>query len=178
MGSVVLRGTAGREYALTLSERVLYHQIHPAKLFADISTALIGIDLFWRHELAAGLIIALLQPVLVSAVLVSESDLERYRSSPMGAYLRRFMPPWVQAVRLFGVAVAFYAAWYRLPAGVIGGLALVALCWGSGAVCDGTRLLRRHSERPVDPRLETGRWLLDWSHQHVELEAGKIDSRR
>ena len=56
MGAVVLRGTAGREYALTLRERLLYHQIHPAKLFADISTALIGIDLFWRHELAAGVI--------------------------------------------------------------------------------------------------------------------------
>ena len=143
MGAVVLRGTAGREYALTLRERLLYHQIHPAKLFADISTALIGIDLFWRHELAAGLIIALVAPVLVSAVLVQEADLEGYRSSGMGAYLRRFMPPWVQAVRHFGIALAFYASWYDVPAGVIGGLALVAVCWGAGAVRDGTRLIRR-----------------------------------
>lgn len=41
---------------MTFAERTLYHQIHPAKLFADIATALVGIDLFWRHELAAGLI--------------------------------------------------------------------------------------------------------------------------
>jgi hypothetical protein len=132
MGAVVLRGTAGGEHSLTLRERFLYHQIHPAKLFADIATALVGIDLFWRHELAPGLIIALLPPVLVSAVLVREVDLERYRSSPMGAYLRRFMPPWVQAVRLFGVCVAFYAAWYHIPAVVISGLALVAICWANG----------------------------------------------
>jgi len=145
MGAVVLRGTAGREYALTLRERFLYHQIHPAKVFADTSTALIGIDLFWRHELWAGLIIALLSPVLVSAVLLREADFERYRSSPMGAYLRRFMPPWVQAVRLFGIGVAFYAAWYHVPVGVIGGLALVAVCWAAGAVRDGTRLLRGRS---------------------------------
>src|SRR5206468_12938282 len=62
--------------------------IHPAKLFADISTALVAIDLFWRHELVPGLIIAVLPPVLVSAVLIREGDLERYRASPMGAYLR------------------------------------------------------------------------------------------
>jgi len=69
---------------VTFAERALYHQIHPAKLFADISTAVVGLDLFWRHELAPGLIIALLPPVLVSAVLLREADLERYRSSPMG----------------------------------------------------------------------------------------------
>ena len=131
MGAVVFRGTAGGEHPLTLGERVLYHQIHPAKLFADISTALLGIDLFWRHETALGVVIASL-PLLVSAVLVREADLDRYSWSPMGAYLRRFMPPWVQAVRLFGVGLAFYAAWYHVPAGVIGGLALVAICWANG----------------------------------------------
>jgi hypothetical protein len=119
---------------MSFAERALYHQIHPAKLFADISTALIGIDLFWRHELGAGLIIALLPPVLVSAVLVSEGDLERYRSSAMGSYVRRFMPPWVQALRIFSVAFAFYAAWYHAPAGVIGSLTLVAACWANGIV--------------------------------------------
>jgi hypothetical protein len=117
---------------MSFAERALYHQIHPAKLFADIATALIGIDLFWRHQLAPGLIVALLPPVLVSAVLLREGDLERFRSSAMGAYLRRFMPPWVQAVRLFGVAVAFYASWHHFPAGIYSGLALVAVCWANG----------------------------------------------
>jgi hypothetical protein len=139
MGAVVLRGTAGGEHSLTFRERVLYHQIHPAKLFADIATALVAIDLFWRHALAPGLIIALLPPLLVSAVLLQEGNLERYRSSPMGAYLRRFMPPWVQAVRLFGVAFAFYASWHHVPAGVYGGLALVAVCWANGLFRDGGR---------------------------------------
>jgi hypothetical protein len=117
---------------VTFAERALYHQIHPAKLFADTATALFAIDLFWRHALVPGLIVALLPPLLVSAVLLREADLERYRSSPMGAYLRQFMPPWVQALRLFGVGVAFYAAWYHVPAGVVSGLALVAICWANG----------------------------------------------
>jgi hypothetical protein len=134
MGAVVLRGTARREHALTLRERVLYHQIHPAKLFADFSTALIGVDLFWHHELIPGLIITLITPALVSAALLLDGDLEDLRASRMGAYLRRFMPPWVQAVRLFGVGFALYAAWYHAPAGVIGALALVVVCWANGLV--------------------------------------------
>jgi hypothetical protein len=117
---------------MTLRERVLYHQNHPAKIFADTATALVAIDLFGRHALLPGLIVALLTPLLVSAVLMREANLERYRSSPMGAYLRHFIPPWVQALRLFGVGVAFDAAWYHFPAGVISGLALVAICWANG----------------------------------------------
>jgi hypothetical protein len=153
MGAVVLRGTAGGEHSLTFRERFLYHQIHPAKLFADISTALVAIDLFWRHALVPGLIIALLTPLLVSAVLVREADLERYRASAMGAYLRRFMPPWVQAMRLFGVGVAFYAAWYHFPPGIYGGLALVVLCWASGVLRDAAR--RAHG---VSDNGEVDRW--------------------
>jgi hypothetical protein len=122
---------------MTFAERALYHQIHPAKLFADVATALVAIDLFWRHALAQGLIIALLPPLLVSAVLVREENFDRYRSSPMGPYLRRFMPPWVQAVRLFGIGVAFYASWHHVPAGIYGGLALVAVCWANGLFRDG-----------------------------------------
>ncbi|TMF79412.1 MAG: hypothetical protein E6I18_07240 [Chloroflexi bacterium] len=51
--------------------------------------------------------------------------------------VHRFMPPWLQAVRVFGVAVVFYAAWYHVPAGVISGLALIAVCWANGLVRHG-----------------------------------------
>jgi len=111
MGAVVLRGTAGGEHSLTFRERVLYHQIHPAKLFTDIATALVAIDLFSRHQLVPGLIIALLPPLLVSAVLVQEGNLGRYRSSQM-------------------------ASWHHVPAGIYGGLALVAICWANGLFRD------------------------------------------
>lgn len=119
---------------MTLGDRVLYHQIHPAKVFTDVATALIAIDLFWRHELVPGLVIALGPPLLVSWALLMEVDLERYRRSAMGAYLRRFMPPWVQAIRVFGIALAFYASWYQVPAGIVGGLAIVSACWANGVV--------------------------------------------
>ena len=132
MGAVVLRRQAGGEHSLTFAERALYHQIHPVKVFTDVASAIIAIDLIWRHLLVPGLVIALLPPVLVSATLIREVDLDRYRRSAMGAYLRRYMPPWVQALRLFGAAFAFYAAWYHVPAGVLGALAIVAACWVNG----------------------------------------------
>ena len=134
MGAVVLRRQAGGEHSLTFAERALYHQIHPVKVFTDVASAVIAIDLFWRHLLVPGLVIALVPPVLVSATLIREVDLDRYRRSAMGAYLRRFTRPWLQALRLFGAALAFYAAWYHVPAGVIGGLALVAASWANGIV--------------------------------------------
>lgn len=134
MGLVVLRRPAGREHALTFAERALYHHLHPLKIFTDAATAIIAVDLFWGHLLVPGLIIALAPPLLVSATLIGDVDLAGYRRSPMGAYLRRFMPAWVQVLRLFGVALAFYAAWHHVPAGVVGGVALVCAAWGNGVV--------------------------------------------
>ena len=118
---------------MTMRERVLYHQIHPLKLFADFSSAIIAIDLLWQHALVSGLIIGLLPPMSVNVPSPKAGfDLERYRRSGMGAYLRRYMTPTVQALRLFGALIALYASWYHVPAGIIGGFALVAACWSYG----------------------------------------------
>lgn len=132
MGVVVLRRAVGGEHALTLGERLLYHQIHPVKVYSDIATAVIAIDLFWHQQLGPALVIAVAVPIMVSAALIGEADLERLRRSAMGAYLRRFMPAWLHAVRAFGVALAFYAAWHHVPAGIIAGIALAAACWANG----------------------------------------------
>jgi hypothetical protein len=119
---------------MTMRERVLYHQIHPLKLFADFSSAIIAIDLFWQHALVSGLVIGFVPPVLVSFAIIQEVDLERYRRSGMGAYLRRYMTPTAQVLRLFGALIAFYAAWQHVPAGIVGAFALVAACWSYGIV--------------------------------------------
>jgi hypothetical protein len=117
---------------MTMRERVLYHQVHPLKLFTDFSSAIIAIDLFWQHALVSGLVIGFLPPILVSFAIIEEVDLDRYRRSGMGAYLRRYMTPTVQALRLFGALFVFYAAWQHVPAGIVGGLALIAGCWSYG----------------------------------------------
>ena len=50
-------------------------ELESARTLIPARTALIAIDLFWRHDLYAGLLIGLLPPVLVSAVLINEVDL-------------------------------------------------------------------------------------------------------
>jgi hypothetical protein len=51
---------------MTMAERVLYHQIHPAKLAVDWSAALAGTILLWRHRRGPGLLWGFVPPVLVS----------------------------------------------------------------------------------------------------------------
>jgi len=61
------------------------------------------------------------------------------------------MPPWVQAVRLFGVGVAFYASWHHVPAGIYGGLAIVAVCWANGLFATAARRVHGvHDQGGVD----------------------------
>jgi len=43
---------------ITIREKVLYHQIHPLKLFTDWSTGLVAVWLCWRHRLAEALGVA------------------------------------------------------------------------------------------------------------------------
>jgi hypothetical protein len=106
-------------------------------VFTEVAATLIGIDLFSRQLLVPGLVVAVLLPLLVTVALMREIDLGRYRRSALGAYVRRSMPAWVQATRLFGAALACYAAWYQVPAGIVGGLAIVCACWANG-------VFRRH----------------------------------
>ena len=42
---------------MTLQEKILYHQIHPFKLFTDISAEFVSLYLFWRHKLIAGIVL-------------------------------------------------------------------------------------------------------------------------
>lgn len=39
---------------MPFKEKQLYHQIHPLKLFADISAECISLYLFWQHTSSPG----------------------------------------------------------------------------------------------------------------------------
>ncbi len=41
-------------FSMETQEKVLYHQIHPIKLFTDVSTSLISLYLLWQEYLAVG----------------------------------------------------------------------------------------------------------------------------
>jgi len=80
--------------SVTLAERVLYHQIHPAKLLVDWTAGLVAAGSLWRHHLIAALVVRLLPPFLASALLLTgrfDQDLLRYRASAFGRYVARHM---------------------------------------------------------------------------------------
>ncbi len=119
---------------MTIQERSLYHQIHPLKLFTDWSTGLVALYLLWGHHLAAGLAVALVPPIAVSLVIVRFADLEKYRQSPFGRYVGRYMTRAAEATRLVGYGVMAVGAWYHVAWLVPFGLLVVLAGWLHGLV--------------------------------------------
>ncbi len=66
---------------MDLSERTLYHQIHPLKLLTDWSAAFLSLYFLWLHELIIGLSLQVIPSVIASVLIIRFGDLERYRDS-------------------------------------------------------------------------------------------------
>lgn len=117
---------------MTSQEKILYHQIHPLKLFTDWSTAAISFYLLWRHRLRAALLVQLVPAIVVSGMLVRWADLEPQQRSAFGRYVARYMTPTMQAVRLAGNGVMTLGAWYRRPGVLVLGLLIILFGWLRG----------------------------------------------
>jgi hypothetical protein len=121
---------------MTLREKVLYHQIHPAKLATDILAEPVSLYFFWRHELALGLATHFAPPIIASALVMTLSDLAPLKDSRLGRYVGQHMTRPVEATRLAGDLVMVAGAWQRAPWLIGLGLAVVAAAWLSGRVVD------------------------------------------
>ena len=114
---------------MDMRERALYHQIHPAKLVTDVATALGAAVLFWRHQPGAALVLGFVPSVIVTIVLLRWANLDRYRDSAFGRYVRRFMTRKVEGARLAGLLPLWGGAWLRQPLVMVLGLAWIVGCW-------------------------------------------------
>ena len=114
---------------MDLADRVLYHQIHPLKLLTDWSTAFVAAALLWAHRLTAALLIGFVPSIIVTAALLRWSDLERYRASRFGRYVRGFMTRRVEVARLAGLLLLWLGAWSRRPLAMIAGVVWIIGCW-------------------------------------------------
>ena len=92
---------------MTLKEKILYHQIHPLKLATDIGC---------------------------EPVSLRYGDLEAYKSSRAGAYVRRHRTRTVEGVRFAGDIVMVLGAWFHHPCWIASGLGVIILAWSSGLV--------------------------------------------
>jgi hypothetical protein len=120
---------------MTFAERALYHQIHPAKLATDITTACLAAYFFWQHRLASGLLMGFVPSVVVSAMVLRTANLEQYRVSRFGKYVRRYMDNrLVDAARLAGVGLLWIGAWHRQTITILAGASIIVACWSSGAI--------------------------------------------
>ena len=115
-----------------MSERLLLHQVHPAKLSLDITAAVLSSVLLWRHHLALGLGVRYGLSVLGSLVVLRWADVERLRGTAAGRYVLVHMPPSAQAVRLVGDGVMTVGAWQRRPTWLALGAAIVLAGWSHG----------------------------------------------
>jgi hypothetical protein len=114
---------------MELRERVLYHQIHPIKLLTDVGTATLAAVLFWHHALGAALVVGFVPSIAVSYSLIRWANLEPYRNSAFGRYVRRFMTRRVEAARFAGLIPLWGGAWTHRAAVVGVGALWIVGCW-------------------------------------------------
>ena len=110
-------------------ERLLYHQIHPLKLFTDVATAIVAAALLWQHRLAMAMAVGFIPSILVTVVLLRWADLEPYRQSAFGRYVARFMTRRVEAARFAGLIPLWGGAWARQPIIIALGAVWIVGCW-------------------------------------------------
>jgi hypothetical protein len=113
------------------SEDLVLHQVHPAKLAADIGAAVVSLAMIWRGHRRAGLVVHFLVPVAASAAVL-RTDTSRLRLTRGGRYVLAHMPPAAQAVRLAGDAVMTVGAWQRNGFLIAAGGLIVIIGWSQG----------------------------------------------
>jgi hypothetical protein len=117
---------------MTLQEKILYHQIHPLKLAADVGCEPVSLYFFWQHNLFLGLATHFAPPIAASLWLIGHTNLEAYKNSEGGAFLRHHMTRTIEVIRLLGDLLMVVGAWIHLPSMIALGVVIIVLAWGSG----------------------------------------------
>ena len=119
---------------MEFAEKELYHQIHPAKLAVDIGATPVALYFFWLHELLPAIIITLVPSLIASAAIMRWVDLEPYRSSRLGRYVKKYMTRAMEGLRFAGLLIMIAGAWFHLwqlfPAGIL----VILFGWFRGVI--------------------------------------------
>lgn len=110
-------------------DKLLYHQIQPAKLAVDIATSAASAWLLWRGQLWLALLVGWLPSVLVTAAMVRWMDFSRQRDSRFGRYVAHHMTWQATVVRLAGQLAMWFAAWLHAVWGIAVGALVVIAGW-------------------------------------------------
>jgi hypothetical protein len=120
---------------VTLEEKKIYSQIHPVKLFTDIVTGFGAVYLLWQHYLILAICLAFIPSTVVSLMLIAKTDLEKYKESAFGTYLRRHIASkssdWI---RFAGFVVMLTGGWINILGLVAAGFLIILFVWTKGLI--------------------------------------------
>jgi hypothetical protein len=119
---------------MTLNERILFHQIHPAKLVTDASAAVLCLYFLWRRDLEPAVAVAMIPPLIASGLVLRFADLEALKQSVIGVYVKRHMITAMQLLRVCGFLIMAFGAWNHAALVILAGLAVVAAGWLKGVI--------------------------------------------
>ena len=114
---------------MELADRVLVHQVHPAKIGADVTASVISNVLLWRARPKAAIAVRVLLPLAGSAALLRFADLDALARTGRGRYVLAHMPPSAQALRLAGDAMMGLGAYRHRRVLIVAGVAVVVAGW-------------------------------------------------
>jgi len=117
---------------MRMAEGALVHQVHPAKISADVTASMISNFLLWRDRPITAVAVRYVLPAASSAAVLGFADLDAVARTRRGRYVLAHMPPAAQVTRLAGDALMGFAAYRRNPALFIAGAAIVAAGWSHG----------------------------------------------
>jgi hypothetical protein len=118
---------------MRLADGVLIHQVHPAKIGADVTASIVSNMLLWKSRPKAAMVVRLVLPVAGSAAVLGLADLDAVVRTRRGRYVLVHMPASAQAVRLAGDALMGLGASRRSPALLLAGAAVIAIGWSHAA---------------------------------------------
>ena len=90
---------------MTAKEKILYHQIHPLKLFVDVLTSALTTYFSWHHNVIWFSILFLIPSIIVTIILVKYADLNYLKNSDFGKYINVYMTKAIEAIRFSGQIV-------------------------------------------------------------------------
>jgi hypothetical protein len=117
---------------MKFEEQILYHQIHPAKLAADIGGSIVSTYLMWQHHFWWAMLAAFVPALLGSALVLRFAKLDPFKNSRMGRYIARFMNHWIEAWRFAGQIFMWVGAWYHVGWTIPAGALVVIAAWSFG----------------------------------------------
>jgi len=128
-------GRVRQNQTMDFQEKRLYHQVHPIKLAVDIGVTFPFLYFLWQHQIVPALVVGFVPPAVVSAAMIRWTpDLEGIRQSAVGRYLKTYMTPAVEAIRLLTLVPMAFGAWNHEPIYIALGVAVLVAAWGNGLI--------------------------------------------